>query len=48
MSDYTREELEALALDVCPTEEIYDLRDSIDGATDEALRKIINDNEAEL
>jgi len=48
MSDYSREELEFLALAVCPTEEIYDLRDSIDGATDDALREIIETNKEEL
>lgn len=41
---YSREELEAMALELCPTLEYYDLLDSIDGATDEVLREIIEAN----
>lgn len=36
-----REELEAMALAVCPTEDIYELRDSIDGADDASLLTVI-------
>ncbi len=41
MADSTRDDLEQQALEACPTEWIYDLRDSIGGATDDALRAII-------
>ena len=41
---FTREELEAIALELIPTLDYYDLLDSIDGATDEALYQIIEEN----
>lgn len=40
-----REELEGMALAVCPTEDIYELRDSIDGADDESLLSVIINND---
>jgi hypothetical protein len=40
-----RDELEAMALAVCPTEDIYELRDSIDGIPDDGLLKIIEENQ---
>ena len=45
---FNRSELEIVALAVCPTEDIYELRDSIDGATDAALWQIIRENSHEL
>ncbi len=40
-----RDELEAMALAVCPTESIYELRDSIDGADDASLLALIINND---
>lgn len=40
-----RQELEIRALNCCPTEEVYELRDSIDGASDDALISIIAEHE---